>query len=241
MTALTAKTQYKITYATNTFRTRVYPIHKRYKYTLASFDYCCMLMSLMASIERRGADHQETGDYLKNNILNAGYSENQYNRFITWLVSEGLFMACSSGYMNRQRLYPTPKAISIYATAFTTKLPPMGDKEADKRVVYADLMQWYFKADIVTKKRMAEVTGWSLRGMTYCPSWYDYSLVDITDQIDPATGKSDIAPQAKVILLIDSLFRYTPIDLYIPLVTASNEAVYNPDPNADMWIDPPNN
>ena len=77
--------------------------------------------------------------------------------------------------------------------------------------------------------------------MTYCPSWYDYSLVDITDQIDPATGKSDIAPQAKVILLIDSLFRYTPIDLYIPLVTASNEAVYNPDPNADMWIDPPNN
>ena len=207
----------------NTFKRRVAIVHLDGNglFSKGKLKYSVFLASLFASIDKYGGE-SKSGDVMLDCAIDGGYSRSQYFRHIRQAEDDGYIQSSLRGFNNARVMSMTVSGSQLWANAFCVLLSR--DESLDERRIYSSMNIDYGgnQGDIISKTRMAELTGHSFRRIDYDADehralWLEFQALENTGQSETmhtgqsetTTGQSEIADRTKRDSVPDKARLYT--------------------------------
>ena len=153
----------------NPYRGMYYPCLDGRVYPLTAFKMIIGTMALLQDITRNRG-HRASGSYMKQNMINGGYSPDQYNRVPIWAEKQGYITAekCLKGGGKIYRA--TAKGRALH-NSYVIELDANHTMYAHKWRIIANLTTHYFKKP-PSKRQLSSLLGWSRNSFDYSPDLF---------------------------------------------------------------------
>ena len=166
----------------NPFLGPYYPALDGLQFPLTAFYMIVGTMSLLTDIERSSGGRR-SGSYLKKNMLDAGYSIDQYNRIPRWAEQQG-FVKSTQNKKNGHRTYKMTKKGRMLNNAYVIPLDSSAGFDSHKWRIIANLSMHYYGTP-PSKRQLSALLGWHRNSFDYSKELCAVKITSLAPDLEP--------------------------------------------------------